>query len=276
MVSWAITGATRGIGFEFVNNLSGDPNNQVFALIRSRGTAGPLEELATRRRNIHIIVTDLSDPKRLTQSAAEVSQVTAGSLDVLILNASSAGPETSALLPSAFHGKEEALEKEIIENVKTNVISNIFVINSFLDLVRHGKEKKIICISSQSGDIEFTRLSGFPTLIGYSAAKAGMMVVTTKFGVELAQHGIKTLSMSPGWVNTEAAQAVTGDPEVRKFVLGLFHKLDPNVTGPAPVDEAVINMLQVIQSLTEDDSGKFLTHHGKNVFGDSGKNVDWF
>jgi hypothetical protein len=59
-------------------------------------------------------------------------------------------------------------------------------------------------------------------------------------------------------------------------VLGLFHKLDPNVTGPAPVDEAVINMLQVIQSLTEDDSGKFLTHHGKNVFGDSGKNVDWF
>jgi NAD(P)-dependent dehydrogenase (short-subunit alcohol dehydrogenase family) len=81
---------------------SGDPKNQVFALIRSRGTAGPLEELASKRKNIHIIVTDISDPKKLAQAAAEVSQVTAGSLDVLILNAGSAGPDTSALPPSAL------------------------------------------------------------------------------------------------------------------------------------------------------------------------------
>jgi NAD(P)-dependent dehydrogenase (short-subunit alcohol dehydrogenase family) len=79
-----------------------DPKNQVFAIIRSRGTAGPLEELAAKRKNIHIVVTDISDPKKLDQAAAEVSKVTAGSLDVLILNAGSAGPETSALPPSAL------------------------------------------------------------------------------------------------------------------------------------------------------------------------------
>jgi NAD(P)-dependent dehydrogenase (short-subunit alcohol dehydrogenase family) len=79
-----------------------DPKNQVFALIRSRGTAGPLEELATKRKNVHIVVTDISDPKKLDQAAAEVSKVTGGSLDVLILNAGSAGPDTSALSPSAL------------------------------------------------------------------------------------------------------------------------------------------------------------------------------
>jgi NAD(P)-dependent dehydrogenase (short-subunit alcohol dehydrogenase family) len=79
-----------------------DPKNQVFAIIRSRGTAGPLEELAAKRENIHIVLTDISDPRKLDQAAAEVSQVTAGSLDVLILNAGSAGPETSALPPSAL------------------------------------------------------------------------------------------------------------------------------------------------------------------------------
>jgi NAD(P)-dependent dehydrogenase (short-subunit alcohol dehydrogenase family) len=84
------------------------------------------------------------------------------------------------------------------------VINNVFIINSFLDLVRNGKEKKIIFISSQSGDIEFTRITGFSNLMGYSAAKAGMMVVITKYAAELAQYGIKTLSMSPGWVNTDA------------------------------------------------------------------------
>ena len=79
-----------------------DQKNQVFAIIRSRATAGPLEELAAKRKNIHIIVTDISDPRKLDQAAAEVSKVTAGSLDVLILNAGSAGPDTSALPPSAL------------------------------------------------------------------------------------------------------------------------------------------------------------------------------
>jgi NADP-dependent 3-hydroxy acid dehydrogenase YdfG len=74
----------------------------VFALIRSRGTAAPLEELAAKRKNLHIVVTDLSDTKKLTEATAEISKVTGGSLDVLILNAGSAGPETSSLPPTAL------------------------------------------------------------------------------------------------------------------------------------------------------------------------------
>ncbi|KAJ3544368.1 hypothetical protein NM208_g3088 [Fusarium decemcellulare] len=267
MVSWAITGATRGIGFGFVDHLSVDPKNHVFAIIRSRETAGPLEELAAKRENIHIVVTDISDPRKLDQAAAEVSQITAGSLDVLILNAGSAGPDTSVLPPSAFNGKEEALEKEINENIKANLISNIYVINTFLNLIRNGEEKKIIFISSPSGDVEFNRVTGISTVLGYSVSKAGMNIVTTKFGTELAQDGIKTLSLSPGWVDTDAAQAVTGEPAIRKFMLNAFHKLDQTVTGPISVHQSVTDQLQVIQGLTEVNSGKFLTHHGNN---------DWF
>ncbi|KAF4994676.1 hypothetical protein FDECE_13049 [Fusarium decemcellulare] len=246
MVSWAITGATRGIGFGFVDHLSVDPKNHVFAFIRSRETAGPLEELAAKRENIHIVVTDISDPRKLNQAAAEVSQVTADSLDVLVLNAGSAGPDTSVLPPSAF---------------------NIYVINTFLGLIRNGKEKKIIFISSPSGDIEFNCVTGISTVLGYSVSKAGMNIVTTKFGTELAQDGIKTLPLSPGWVNTDAARAVTGKPAIRKFMLNAFHKLDPTVDGPISVDQSVTDQLQVIQGLTEANSGKFLTHHG---------NSDWF
>ena len=112
------------------------------------------------------------------------------------------------MLTLCSRGKEEALEKEINENIKNNLISNIYVINSFLDLVRNGKEKKIIFISSQSGDVEFNRATGISTLLGYSVSKAGMNIVTTKFGAELAQDGIKTLSLSPGWVNTDAGQSI--------------------------------------------------------------------
>ena len=81
---------------------SADPHSQVFAIIRSRGTAGPLEELAAKRKNIHILVTDLSDPKQLDETATEVSQVTNRSLDILILNAGSTTDETAQIPPSGL------------------------------------------------------------------------------------------------------------------------------------------------------------------------------
>ena len=84
----------------------------------------------------------------------------------------------------------------------------MYVINAFLELIRNGKEKKIVFVSSQCGDIEFTRITGLPTLVGYSIAKAGMNIIMTKFGIELAQYGIKTVSISPGWVNTEACESI--------------------------------------------------------------------
>jgi hypothetical protein len=47
-------------------------------------------------------------------------------------------------------------------------------------------------------------------------------------------------------------------------MLNAFHKLDRSVNGPIPINEAVTDMLQVIQSLTEETSGKFVTHHGNS------------
>lgn len=146
--------------------------------------------------------------------------------------------------------------------IKNNLLSNLYTMNSFLHLIRNGADKKMIFLSSQSGNLAFTRRTGFSTLLGYSVSKIGMNMAITKYATELAPEGIKTLALSPGWVNTDAAKAVTGDPEIRKVVLGMFHKIDPNVEGPAPIEEAVDNMLNVIRNLTEADSGKFLTHHG--------------
>jgi NAD(P)-dependent dehydrogenase (short-subunit alcohol dehydrogenase family) len=94
--------------------------------------------------------------------------------------------------------------------MKNNLISNIYVINAFLDLIRQGKEKKIAFVTSNSGDLEFTRITGLPSLVGYSAAKAGMNMVMTKYGIELAGEGIKTVSISPGWVATDAGESIHG------------------------------------------------------------------
>jgi hypothetical protein len=70
--------------------------------------------------------------------------------------------------------------------------------------------------------------------------------------------------MSAQMTDLRTAQAVTGNPDIRKFVLSAFHKIDPSVDGPIPVDQSVTAMLQVIQDLTEANSGKFVTHHGND------------
>ena len=88
------------------------------------------------------------------------------------------------------------------------MFSNIYTVNSFLDLIRNGKEKKIIFTSSQSGSVEFTRITGFASLLGYSVAKAAMNMTITKYGAELASEGIKTLSLMPGWVDTDACKFI--------------------------------------------------------------------
>jgi NAD(P)-dependent dehydrogenase (short-subunit alcohol dehydrogenase family) len=169
--------------------------------------------------------------------------------------------------------------------IKANLLSNIYLVNSFLDLIRKGKGKKVIFLSSPSGDVEFTRITGSSNMLGYSVSKAALNMAATKFAVELAPEGIKTLSMSPGWVDTDAGQsitkaitvrqqywqrtakAVTGDPAVREAVLKAFHKIDPSVDGPIPVAESVSNQLQQVQNLTAKGSGKFVTHRG---------NENWF
>jgi hypothetical protein len=60
----------------------------------------------------------------------------------------------------------------------------------------------------------------------------------------------------------KTAREVTGEPEVRKFMLNAFHKIDPKVEGPIPVDESVTEQIRVIQNLTEENSGKFVGHRG--------------
>jgi NAD(P)-dependent dehydrogenase (short-subunit alcohol dehydrogenase family) len=95
-----------------------------------------------------------------------------------------------------------------------NVLQQVHAVNSFLPLIRQGREKKIIYITSGIGDIAVTRVCEMPGLLGYSVSKAGGNIMMAKYAAELKGEGITTLSLSPGWVSTDAGtlapKAVTG------------------------------------------------------------------
>lgn len=92
------------------------------------------------------------------------------------------------------------------QQLNVNFFQAVHTINALLPLVENGQQKKIIYISSGIGDIPTTRATELLGLVGYAISKAAGNIVIAKFGAELKAKGISTLSLSPGWVETDAGE----------------------------------------------------------------------
>ncbi|KAF1828687.1 hypothetical protein BDW02DRAFT_603213 [Decorospora gaudefroyi] len=86
MSSYLITGASRGIGFGFLEHLSATPTNTVIGLVRDTATT-ETKIRAWNRSNVHLVAGDLSDYDSLKRAVDATSNITGGKLDYLIANA---------------------------------------------------------------------------------------------------------------------------------------------------------------------------------------------
>lgn len=92
-----------------------------------------------------------------------------------------------------------------------NLFQAVNTVNTLLPLIEKGQQKKIIYISSGIGDIPTTRATEMPNLVGYAISKAAGNLVMAKYAAELKAKGILTLSLSPGWVETDAGECLPMD-----------------------------------------------------------------
>ena len=92
----------------------------------------------------------------------------------------------------------------MIQKLKVNLLHLMYAVNAFLPLIRNGHEKKIIYISSGLGDVNVTRTTEVAVQLGYAVSKASGNRIMAKYAAELKSEGIFTLSLSPGWVATDA------------------------------------------------------------------------
>jgi NAD(P)-dependent dehydrogenase (short-subunit alcohol dehydrogenase family) len=94
------------------------------------------------------------------------------------------------------------LEDDITEMFKINVVGNIHLFNTFLPLIKNGKTKKVVTISSgmSDGDVaaKYELHEGAP----YSVSKAAMNMVNAKYQAEFKKDGIIFMAVCPGTVNT--------------------------------------------------------------------------
>ncbi|KAK4173413.1 putative short chain dehydrogenase [Triangularia setosa] len=268
MPSILITGASRGIGYEFLRQYSSDTQNTVIGLVRNK--------LATERKvsedtdlqgrsNIHILQADITDYNALKQAAADTADTTGGSLDYIIANAGLV-PKFDLFLPIGELGKQpEELTKTFREAFEINVIGNVHLFNLFLPLVLAGQTKKVITISSGLADNSFTNKWGATPGALYAASKAAMNTVIAKFNAQYKKDGVLFLALCPGPVEVGHYDGATAaDLAAVEPMLGIFREYSPGYERPKAPEVSVRMMRDVIEasSLEKGDGGAFKSHYG--------------
>ena len=230
MTTVMITGASRGLGFEFVRQYS-EVGAHVIALCRDPDGAEALQAIATAdesRMAIHRL--DVCDFNCIDELAAELASE---KIDILINNAGIGGPRGQVADALNFDGWNEVFA--------TNVYAPIKISLAFADHVAASDEKKIVTVSSGLGSIGGNRGGGGG--YAYNASKAAVNRSIKQLSIDLHPRNIIIAALAPGWVRTDmGGSSAMYSPE-----------------------ESIAGMRKVIDGLTPETSGSFINHKGESV-----------
>ncbi|RDW87382.1 NAD(P)-binding Rossmann-fold containing protein-7 [Coleophoma crateriformis] len=260
MPSYVIVGASRGLGYEWLRQLSKDSSNTVIGLVRSVDQVQARLD-ADSISNVRILAGDMADSASLEKAALEVSNITQ-SIDYLIVNGAYISPKSARLNPSEFTGRAAELREEMVDSLEVNVVGVIYSVNAFLPLVRKGTVKKITVISSGMADTDMVVQHDIPGSIVYSSIKAATNMVVAKYAVELRGEGIVVLALSPGIVNTQEGLISEEEMKVLMVLIQKFQVFYPDFKGPITAAESVAAQKNVIEGITLEQTGSFLSHKG--------------
>ncbi|TFK84095.1 NAD-P-binding protein [Polyporus arcularius HHB13444] len=263
MTSYAIVGASRGIGLEYVRQLAGRPDSTVFAIVRNAAKSTHLQAATKGLKNVHILEAEVTDYSTLEKAAKRISDVTGGKLDCLIHNAARMEPVPVMKGFDDYPSMDE-LDADFIVSYKINALGVIHSISAFLSLLRAAPTKKIVVISTAGADPTFVRKAGIANMSAYGMTKAAALIATTKYAVKLQDEGFIVVSMSPGLVDTTGTIGEKGDPEMRTLILGaaeVFKKKGVSLGAETP-EQSVSAQLKLVDGLKPSDNGLFLAHTG--------------
>jgi NAD(P)-dependent dehydrogenase (short-subunit alcohol dehydrogenase family) len=211
MSSYFITGASRGLGLEFVRQLRAR-GETVLAAVRGRSTERDLTALGAR-----VVALDVTNGRDIEALAQEVG----GPVDVLINNAG---------VNSRSKRLEDLDEEEMREVFAINAIAPLLVAKALLPSLRAGRQKKIINISSDMASIAHN--SGGSSY-GYRGSKAALNMLSTCMANELRREGFTCIALDPGWVKTDMGgpgAPLSPDESISKM-LRLIDGLKPEQSG---------------------------------------------
>ncbi|MDH3991814.1 MAG: SDR family oxidoreductase [Gammaproteobacteria bacterium] len=217
-----VTGANRGIGLELVRQMRAR-GHQVIGTARKPEQAMELKE--TGARVVQLDVTDSNSIRAMAE------QLKGQRIDLLINNAGMLGHNAQSFAETDFD--------QVIATFDVNSLGPMRVTQALLPNILAGSGKTVIQISSTMGSIA-NNSGGY---YGYRASKAALNMLNSSLALELADRGITSVVIHPGWVQTR---------------LG-------GENAAITVEDSVTGMMQVIAKLGPEDSGRFLDYQGEEL-----------
>ncbi|KAJ5884514.1 hypothetical protein N7504_012086 [Penicillium tannophilum] len=230
MASYLITGANRGLGLLMASFLASKPMSEVGIIVAAvRSTSDALDRLVkSSNGRVAVLAVQVTDEESVRKFAGEVVKVLPSGLDVLINNAG-----IMQYSPDAELGVETM--DNLPDHWSVNLNSVHLVSRALLPLLRAGKKKTIVNLSSALGSIALARQYMFQPTPAYKISKAALNMLTVQYAAYLEKEGFIIFGIDPGWARTE---------------MGSEHAdLDP--------EEAAACLITKVLAATNEDSGKF-------------------
>lgn len=184
-----VTGANRGIGKAFVEELLAAGAAKVYATARKTETLAGLVEKGEGR--VIAVALDVTKPDQIEAAAAACGDV------ALLIN--NAGIAAFAGIVDASTGDPARDEME------TNYFGTFNMIRSFSPVLARNGGGAIVNLSSIAAHVNF------PVLGSYSASKAAVHSLTQGVRAELAAQGTLVVGVYPGPVDTDMAASFPMD-----------------------------------------------------------------
>ncbi len=224
-----VTGASRGLGLEYVKQLLAK-GYRVFAA--SRQPVEALSKLAFEYLDqLEWVQLDVTDEGSIQAAVAAVGAKTA-KLDILI--------NCAGLGEWITFGQTQ--KESFMTVLETNTVAPVMVTQAFYPLLKAAGTSIVANMSSLLGSIAHKSIlvkGGY----AYSASKAALNMLTKYMSIELAPDGIILAALSPGWVKTDM-----GGPE-----------------APLTAPESISGLIQVLEKLTPELTGRYWHYDGSEL-----------
>lgn len=184
-----VTGSSHGIGSAIARLFASEGAKVVLHGRDKDALASLRNELSDKGLNVIHLRADVTKYDEIDSMRRTIEQEL-GYVDILVANAG--GSHTK---PMAF---EEIPEDGWRASIEANLTATFLTIKSFLPAMKARKSGSIITISSAAA-----RYTSGKSPVPYSAAKAGIQVMTKHLASELGPSGIRVNCIAPETIMTE-------------------------------------------------------------------------
>lgn len=222
-----ITGSNRGLGLEFVRQYL-DKGWKVLAACRDPQQASELIELSNAG-HVELLKLDVASEKDINALGKTLD---GRAIDHLILNAGVLGDDCAKL--------GEMTQSKWLEVLNINTVAPALLIQALRENVAASEHKTIVGISTRVASIGD---NGSGNMYSYRTSKAALNQILVSAGKNLAEQGVKTVAVHPGWVQTDmGGKDATFTPQ-----------------------ESVAGIINVAESMTLETSGSFRVFDGSAI-----------